>query len=209
MRNVYDELKDLIDYIQDVYTEVTEEWMHGPSVKINLKKSQVADIDADGAIYRSIMEYIQLLNERSAGISLQLSLVCSCHVTARVKAYNSIEYKIQNYKTKRPEFGKVPINKCVNDLFGVRIFLDTPLTFNDIHTFVEGTYQGKYRCIDSSKFDYKAIHIYFKENNQSFPWELQIWNKCDSDMNFTSHKTYKQEYTTWEKESKEGGIIDG
>ena len=209
MKSVFDELKNLIDYIQTVYTEITSEWWHGESVKINLKKSQVSAIDADGTIYKSIMEYVQLLNERCADITLQLSSVCSCQVTARVKAQNSIEYKIQNYKTDRHEFGKVPINKCVNDLFGVRIILESPLTFDEIHAFVEKTYPDKYRCIDSSKLDYKAVHLYFRENNQSFPWELQIWNRCDVENNFASHKKYKQEYTTWEKESKEGGIIDG
>lgn len=209
MKTVFDELKDLIDYIQTVYTEITNEWLHGQNAKINLKKSQVSDIDVDGTIYKSIMEYVQLLNERSADIALRLSAVCSCQVTARVKAQNSIEYKIQNYKTDRHEFGKIPINKCVNDLFGVRIILESPLTFEEIHAFVEETYPGKYRCIDSSKLDYKAVHLYFRESNQSFPWELQIWNRCDVESNFASHKKYKQEYTTWEKESKEGGIIDG
>lgn len=209
MRSIFDELKALIEYIQSVYTDVTFEWLDAANTKINLKKSQVSQIDVDGTIYKSIMGYVQFLNERSAGISLQLSSVCSCQVTARVKAQNSIEYKIQNYKTEQHEFGKVPINKCVNDLFGVRIFLETPLTFDEIRAFIDDTYQGKYRCIDSSKFDYKAVHIYFKENNYSFPWELQIWNKHDADSNFASHKKYKQEYTTWEKESKEGGIIDG
>lgn len=209
MRSVFDELKDLIDYIQTVYTEITNEWLHSERAKINLKKSQVSDIDADGTIYKSIMEYVQLLNERSAGITLQLSSVCSCQITARVKAQNSIEYKIQNYKTDRHELGKIPINKCINDLFGVRIIVEPPLTFEDILAFVEETYQGKYRCIDSSKLDYKAVHLYFRENNQSFPWELQIWNRCDVESNFASHKKYKQEYTTWEKESKEGGIING
>ena len=34
-------------------------------------------------------------------------------------------------------------------------------------------------------------------------------NKCDAESNFESHKKYKQGYTTWEKESKEGGFIDG
>ena len=97
----------------------------------------------------------------------------------------------------------------MNDLFGVRIILEFPLTFGQIYAFVEETYQGRYRCIDSSKNDYKAVHLYFRENNQSFPWELQIRNKDDVESNFASHKKYKQEYTTWEKESKEGGIING
>lgn len=209
MECIFDELTALINYIQEEYTDVTSEWLHRPGKKINLKKSLVSEIEADGTIYKSIMEYVQLLNERSAGISLQLSSVCSCQVTARVKAHNSIAYKIQNYKTGRRELGKVAINKCINDLFGFRIFLETPLTFEEIQAFVEGTYQGKYKCTDSSKSDYKAVHIYFKENNQSFPWELQIWNKCDAESNFASHKKYKQEYTKWERENKEGGIIDG
>ena len=208
MKSTFDELKDLIDYIQSVYTEITAEWLQETPTKTNLKNALVADIDADGIIYKSIMEYVQLLNEKSADITLPLSSVCSCKVTARVKAQNSIEFKIQNYKTERHEFGKIPINKCINDLFGIRIFLREPLTFDEVYSFIEDTYPNRYRCIDSSKFDYKAVHLYFKENNQSFPWELQIWNMCDMDSNFSSHKKYKQEYTAWEKESKEGGIIN-
>ena len=209
MRSVYDELKDLIDYIQGEYVKINNEWMLSSSTKVNLKKAQVSDIDIDGAIYQSITDYVQLLNDRSAEVTLQLSFVCGCKVTARVKALNSIEFKIQNYKTERHEFGRVPINKCINDLFGFRIILDTPLSYEDIQNFVDTTYPGKYRCIDSSKYDYKAVHLYFKQDNRSFPWELQIWNCCNVEGNFTSHKTYKQEYTTWEKEIKEGGIIDG
>lgn len=209
MDSVFGELKALIDYIQAVYTNISNEWTDSGSVKINLKKSLVLEIDMDGSIYKSIMEYIQFLNERSAGITLQLSSVCGCSVTARVKAQNSIEYKIQNYKTSEHASGKIPINKCINDLFGVRIVIDPSLTFDQIRGFIDKEYQGKYRCIDSSKLEYKAVHIYFKNNNYTFPWELQIWNKCDVENNFASHKKYKQEYTTWEKEIREGGIIDG
>ena len=208
MRTDFDELKDLIDYIQLVYSDITNEWLCSTNIKTNLKKSQVSDIDIDGAIYKNILEYVQLLNDRSAVITLQLSTACSCQVTARVKARNSIEYKIQNYKTERHAFGKVPINKCINDLFGIRIILESPLTYEQIYAFVEETYPGKYRCIDSSKLDYKAVHLYFRENNQSFPWELQIWNRCNAESNFASHLKYKQEYTTWEKDTKEGGIIN-
>lgn len=204
----FNKLKDLIDYIDSAYSNVTDEWFKNTKLKINLKKALVCEIDTNGMIYQTIMEYVQLLNEKSASIALQLPLVCSCQVTARVKAQNSIGYKIQNYKTDQHAFGKIPINKCFNDLFGVRIVLDTPVTFKEIHEFICNIYKGKYRCIDSSKVDYRAIHIYFKKNNHSFPWELQIWNKCDVESNFASHKKYKQEYTTWEKESKEGGIVN-
>lgn len=209
MRDVFDELKALIDYIQSAYSTITDEWLQNPKEKLNLKKTKVSDIDENGAIYQMIAKYVQLLNEKSADITLGLSSVCSSQVTARVKTQNSIEYKIQNYKTERHEFGKVPINKCFNDLFGVRIILYTPVSFEEVHAFIEKAYSGKYRCIDSSKLDYKATHLYFRGENQAFPWELQIWNKCDKESNFASHKKYKQGYTTWEKESKEGGIING
>ena len=201
------ELKRLIDYVQTAYTNATDEWLDSVEDKINLRKCLVTDID--GPIYESIMGYVRFLNGKSAAITLPLSLACSRPVTSRVKAPNSIESKIQNYKTERHEWGRVPVNKCVNDLFGVRLILEAALTFEEIHAFVETTYQGKYKCIDSSKAEYKAVHLYFKENNQSFPWELQIWNRCDADSNFAFHKRYKQEYTTWEKERQGGGINDG
>lgn len=209
MSSGFDALKDLIDHIQKEYAEITDEWLQGTKTKINLKRTYVSDVDINGPIYHSIMKYVQLLNERSAGVTSRLSFVCSYQVTARVKTQNSIEYKIQNYKTCLHEFGKVAINKCINDLFGVRIILDTPLVFKEILAFIEETYQGKYKCIDSSKHDYKAVHLYFKDNNQVFPWELQVWNRRDMENNLASHRKYKQKYTTWERESKEGGIIDG
>lgn len=206
--NSYDELKALIDYIQSVYEQITDTWNKQAVGSVNLKKSLVKDIDVDGKIYLTINEYVKLLNKHSSLIFIELPFVCASQVTARVKAQNSIEAKIQNYKTQRHEFGKVPINKCFNDLFGVRIFLKNPLTYDEISAFIEETYHGKYKCIDSSKFEYKATHLYFKEGNTNFQWELQIWNECDRENNLNSHKKYKQEYTTWEKESKEGGIVN-
>jgi ppGpp synthetase/RelA/SpoT-type nucleotidyltranferase len=209
MNNAYDELEALINYIQSVYTEITEEWMQYKTSKINLKKARVSDIDINGAIHQYILDYVRLLNGHITNITLQLSSVSSYKVTARVKAQNSIEYKIQHYKTGDHEFGKVPVNKCINDLFGVRIILDEPLTFGQIKAFVDSTYNEKYKCIDSSKHDYKAVHLYFRGNNKAFPWELQIWNSCDADKNLVSHQKYKQGYTAWEDESKEGGVDNG
>ena len=206
--SVYDELKALIDYVQSVYDEITNIWQEQAICKINLKKSQVKDIDIDGKIYSTINEYVKLLNKQSSIVFIQLPSICSSQVTARVKAQNSIELKIQNYKTAKHEFGKVSINKCFNDLFGVRIILKNPLSYDEITAFIKQTYDDKYKCIDSSKLEYKATHLYFKQGNTNFQWELQIWNECDRENNLKSHKKYKQEYTTWEKESKEGGIVN-
>lgn len=209
MKDVYDELRAVIDFLQCKYSEVTNEWLQSSVRQMNMKKVLVAEIDVGGPVYQSIMEYVQLLNERSVDIELQLSSVCNCAVTSRVKAKNSIEYKIYNYKTARHVYGKIPMNKCINDLFGARIILDTYLTFEELRAFVFREYSNSYKCIDSSKLDYKATHLYFSAGNKSFPWELQVWNQCDVRGNLASHKRYKQDYTTWEKESREGGILHG
>ena len=67
-------------------------------------------------------------------------------------------------------------------------------------------YTDKNKYIDSSKQIYRAVHLYFRADNQSFPWELQIWNRCDAETNFESHKEYKQAYTIWEQNRKEGSL---
>ena len=38
MRDVFDELKALIDYIQSAYSTVTDEWLADSRGKVNLKK---------------------------------------------------------------------------------------------------------------------------------------------------------------------------
>lgn len=208
MKNSFNELRRLIDYVQPMYSNITSEWLQSSGTSINLRRAMIANVDIDGEIYKNIMDYVRFLNRQSADIALDLSNACNCKVSARVKAQNSIEYKIQNYKTGCHEFGRVSVNKCFNDLFGIRIILKDLLTYDEISSFIEDQYGNKYKCIDSSKLDYKATHLYFKENNQSFPWELQIWNSCDESNNLASHRLYKQGYTIWEEESKKGGIIN-
>ena len=206
------ELKKLIDFMQTVYTKITKEWFQVSTRQVNLKKRYVSDIELDGEIYKAIAEYIQLLNERSANFSLSFDSICASPTSSRVKNLNSVEYKIQRYKSdEQHELGKVPINKCFNDLFGARIILDPPIALTDILAFISSTYANEYRCMDASKLDYKAVHLYLraKQDNRAFPWELQIWNLCDAEKNLISHNEYKQGYTSWEKESKKGGIISG
>ena len=61
------------------------------------------------------------------------------------------------------------------------------------------------KCIDSSKdVGYIATHIYFKKDNYSFPWELQIWDKTHENSNIMLHEQYKQDYIKWEEENKGG-----
>ncbi|MEE1153530.1 MAG: hypothetical protein UH241_00035, partial [Acutalibacteraceae bacterium] len=129
MSDSYSELKSLIDYIQEMYLIITGIWEKQDNhLKINFKTSLVSDINDNDSIYKYICEYVSFLNEQSSDILFRLSSVCSYKVNTRIKTFNSIEYKIQNYTTEKHCNGKIPINKCFNDLFGVRIFLEEPLT---------------------------------------------------------------------------------
>ena len=52
------------------------------------------------------------------------------------------------------------------------------------------------------------LRIRFKTTGRN-GMNLERFQLSDVQCNFASHKKYKQEYTTWERESKEGGITHG
>lgn len=149
------------------------------------------------------MRYRQFLNDRALKLTMSFeSLKLSCVVDTRIKARNSIEYKIYRYIQEHSD-GEIPINKCFNDLFGIRIICEEKLTNKQVSELIKNKFKNL-KCIDSSKKDYKATHIYFKQDNFNFQWELQVWNKEDEINNINSHEKYKQDYVKWEKENKGG-----
>ena len=207
MESERNELRKLIDAAQTAYDTITEQWKRSECfVPLNLKKETVSSIAAETTVYAYILDCVEFLNAHSAEISLQLISSCTALVTTRVKTQNSIAFKIDSYSGEKHQNGKIPINKCLNDLFGVRIILEEATDFPALRAFFEETYPQTYKYIDSSKQRYRAVHLYFRADNQSFPWELQIWNRCDAETNFESHKEYKQAYTIWEQNRKEGSL---
>ncbi len=40
---------------------------------------------------------------------------------------------------------------------------------------------------------YHAIHCYFKKDNYSFPWELQLWDELDKKANLEDHVRHEKE----------------
>ena len=75
---------------------------------------------------------------------------------------------------------------------------------NSIEYKIKNYIENHEKCIKSYRKDYKATHIYFRQGNFNFQWELQIWNKEDEINNINSHEKYKQDYIKWEKENKGG-----
>lgn len=194
----YNDIEQLIKCILTEYNRVCKEWeTYRRGDLVNLKSKLVKDIRLDDKIFVYISSYRAFLSRALSTVSFDMS-----NVSSRVKAQNSLESKIQRYIDTKGEHGETPINKCVNDLFGVRIVHQGSIAFDDFKQYISEEFQLK--CINASKDGYIATHIYFKRDNLSFPWELQVWEECNKESNLISHHKYKQDYASWEKEA-EGG----
>ena len=194
------DLENLILCISDEFENINEKWKQSKYYKkINMSKKLVNNFYEDPSllqfalIYRS---FVLDLLENSSILFFDLKL--SNKVFSRIKTINSIHYKIVNYHNNHNN-GKIPINKCLNDLVGIRIILETDLTLGQVEEWVKENFP-ELKVIFSIKKEYRAIHIYFgKGDNYIFQWELQIWLKKDSNRNLLSHQEYKQEYVKWEE----------
>lgn len=197
-------LDQLIDKLLPLYNTINESWKKMDSFNsINLKKKSIADIQKEQKIWNSILQYRKFMAAHQLDVLQEISSLQSdvSRISVRIKQLNSIEYKIYRYNVGELR-GKVPINKCLNDLFGMRIIMDDSFTHDDLKEHIEESYPDM-KLTDASKKEYVASHLYIKPSNQLFPWELQIWKKEDERNNLESHKLYKQDYTSWENEYKD------
>ena len=200
-----EELDKLINFIQTEYIQLTTKWEQSDYyTKINLRNTKVCNLLENKLVLDTIVNYREFINQNNIQLLMDFKKFNSENSTIniRTKAKNSIEFKIENY-IKNHENGKVPISKCFNDLFGIRIICSEKLSFDKILKLINDKYDNL-KCINSTKSDYKATHIYFKKDNYAFQWELQVWNKIDEVNNIISHEKYKQDYVRWENENKGG-----
>ncbi len=120
-----------------------------------------------------------------------------------LKTVDSILDKIDRYSTNPRLLGNTPVNKCLNDVCGVRLIVKRDVSTDEIVKCV-GNDHPELKILDSSKIKdgkarYVATHIYFKESNYHYPWELQLWSEEQSEMNFKSHKEHKEAYVNWSR----------
>lgn len=202
---MFEDLGKLIVAVQSNYDRICNIWTDKSELQINLKKKLVINAREDAEILNNIWKYRSIINDELINIMFDLQRINyeKSSVTSRVKAQNSIEFKLENYANNH-EGGRIPLKKCLNDLLGIRIVIEDEFSHQDVKEYVEKKFHG-YKCIDSSKLSYTATHIYFENGNAYFPWELQIWMKRDEKNNFNSHKKYKQDYTRWERDNR-GGV---
>lgn len=202
-----DDLKQSISEIERAYLDIDKEWKESFGQNINFGKCQVRDIKYGDPIYAYMASYTRFMNVKSPKILIteRKNIV----IRTRIKNQNSIDAKLERFlHSSRHEYGKISVNKCFCDLFGLRIIMPNAPTYEQVAS-VKSNWPSVFRCRDAPNGSYRATHLCFKADNYSFPWELQIWDIFDEKSNEESHSKYKQEYTSWEKESQEGGIVDG
>ncbi len=198
-----DEIKALIDFIEKTYLKISKDWTKDDKYHpLNMKTSKVENIYNDEKLLLYVFNYRAFINEHTINITDDIQGMNLINtVNTRVKALNSIQDKIEKYENKK-ESGKIPLKKCLNDIFGLRIILNKSISYDEVIKYIENNYTNL-KCIKAFRGDYKAVHIYFgNDDNMKFQWELQIWNKEDEHTNLVSHAKHKQEYTKWEKENK-------
>ena len=196
------ELTKLINLIQVKFNDINEKWLEFPnSFPLNMKKKRVDDVYKDETLLLHVFNYRQFINDNVSDIVNEIQTQQFTNiVSTRVKASNSIQYKIQNYE-RNHESGKIALKKCLNDIFGIRMIFETEINYKLLKEYIETKFP-KLKCIESSRGDYYAIHIYFgNDDNFKFQWELQLWDKKHEKTNLESHAKYKQDYTKWEQEN--------
>lgn len=203
---IFSEIKEIVEKIcSEFFSASSSFFAEFPDDSINLKKKTVRD--ADDTLYKICFSYISYINRVQDKIESAFRLRYKyVLIESRTKSFNSVIDKIERYKnSERHKNGKTPLNKCLNDLFGIRMILDMPISFSVLNEFLTGSICDingiKFYVRDASNsLGYKATHIIFKYNNFCFPWELQIWNPENVNKNRKLHKKYKQGYTSWENE---------
>lgn len=198
-----EDLEKLILFLQNEFKKFFIDWKNDDNyVKLNMKKTLVEELYNNEKSFLYVLKYRDFINSKVDDMHDKVDNLGIKNVTFRIKAVNSIQYKIENY-TKTHECGKIPINKCLNDIYGFRIICSKKINFDNICKKIGNNFDD-IKCISGSKGDYVAVHLYFgKGNNFVFPWELQIWDKNHEESNYLSHSKYKQAYTKWERENKE------
>ena len=129
-----EDLEKLINFIQSEYNNITDKWENSINYKkINLKSNLVCDLIDNKENFNSIIQYRDFINENIIQLIMDFKQFNNenSKVNIRAKAKNSIEYKMENY-IKNHENGRIPINKCFNDLFGIRIICGIELTKEQI-----------------------------------------------------------------------------
>ncbi len=207
---MFEEIIRLINYIGEKHQEFSTKFYltHKP---INLKRVTVYKV-MDGNSYDDV--FISLLDAYIEElVTAQILYVFQTDhplIETRFRGKNreSTLNKLYHYRFSK-EDSNIPIQKTLNDLLGFRILLAKDVDYDQLLEEIEQTSLLEvkiFRAYVRRDKDYNAIHLYLKSNNnQFFPWELQIWMKSDEKSNEESHRAHKEKrkYINWTEIYKE------
>lgn len=195
--------KKVFNLIYEHYINYCKNWLLKNPSK-NLKRTKICDIyNQDIGLdkeFENIMDsYMENLDDLYFEILENVSTIfenypdLKFHI--RIKMKESILGKIRNKNCSQN--GTFPLKDCLNDLIACRI-IDSNYKANEynIKNTLENLKKNEYNIknMDRDNKGYKAHHIYFKYNNNTFPFEIQIWNGDDESNNIKLHKAHKQYY---------------
>lgn len=199
------QIAELARQINKLHANFSDQWLSQTAAPYNLKSKQINDVFSEDVelkpeFVQYIDDYCDLLFDELLLNTHYNALLENYPIRTRIKEPNSRIPKLYHYKLNKGEGGRVHLKKCLNDLFGFRIFVDdfdhsdaNEKHLTDLLQDLKGI-----KVHHSSKGDYQATHIYFQNgNNKFFPWELQIWCNKDEHTNIESHAKHKQAYTKW------------
>ena len=187
----YPDVLSIINQINSLHGSISMDLNY--LLEFNLKKT-VSSIVENDTIKPNFQELINSYKEALNNNIFTISNIQTKYnaIRFRIKQAESISEKLLYYMNDIHENGKIPINKCLNDFLGFRIFVDDlESIYDSLQKSILKTQKIKIYLREDDK--YRAIHIYFKNGrNVYFPWELQIWDIKDSISNEISHREHKQ-----------------
>lgn len=196
---IEDLIIDISKMQKDFYDEIEKEVTH----KINYSSKRIDHLYKDTQLSSEFMNYFEIYIIRISSLinSDRIDELSNeyreLYLRVRDKERKSLKEKIVRYKTSTEE-GKVPIQKCINDLLGFRIVTNADYRNNaDFKKMCEKLKKDKviYSFYTRTDEDYKGIHLYFKnKSNLYLPWELQIWHQGHMRSNYESHLLHKKNY---------------
>lgn len=205
-----DVLYKLAECINASHRDLSKSWHEANFDKaVNLKTTRIDHLVHDSKLMINpdflafIDMYHQFLFVETADIDFEFEFA-EYDVRTRIKQKDSIVNKLIHYRKNDAikNGATVPVNKCLNDIYGVRIVFDN-LNHDDddfnctINKLIE---KYKLKKLNKRSKEYRATHLYFKNGrNKYFPWELQIWSSIDAKRNEVSHEKHadKRKYTDW------------
>lgn len=203
----------IIHIIYEEHNNITKEWLEQQQTSYNLGKTymcNICNVHSKSIIVPEFQQY--MYSYRNTLFSLyfkileRIQIECGINIEGRIKNEDSIINKIAK-KSQELE-GKIPVNKCLNDLIGFRI-IDAKYDTNIVKLVnylddIVGSGKARIRHLKRINGQYNGYHIYFRGmDNKFFPAELQIWDINNEKNNRDSHAIYKKEYTKWVKEYNE------